>query len=224
MTVVPIHRSETSVRADACACNPLSSRACECRAEGARQAIEACVAILDDVAEKNPSKRSAFEGPAPRAALEEAKTRMLAMLDGPAPRATLDGPASRGPAPRAEKSERSANGKHRYHFPLPDMARCKACDGVARVELDVRRSGYSVGSGYEHAESCPTLRCPHGVLWAQWADCTACEAGDMGETEESEEFADRQGEQATSPGRERSRALARVAEGRAARSCEKKDA
>ncbi len=59
---------------------------------------------------------------------------------------------------------------------LPGMSRCKDCDGINQVELKVWSNGYSVGSRHKHEPSCPRLRCPHGVLWADLDDCAVCTA------------------------------------------------
>lgn len=65
--------------------------------------------------------------------------------------------------------------KTRHCFELPDAAKCEACGGTARVELDVWRLGYSVGSGHAHTADCPTTKCLHGVPWERWAECAICD-------------------------------------------------
>ena len=61
-----------------------------------------------------------------------------------------------------------------YYAIVSDMKSCEKCGGPHVATFSVGRTGYSCGSGHKCAPECPTLRCAHGVLWAE--DCPACDA------------------------------------------------
>lgn len=60
-----------------------------------------------------------------------------------------------------------------YHAIIPNMKPCEKCGGPHVATFSVGKSGYSCGSGHKCLPECPTLRCAHGVLWAEV--CETCE-------------------------------------------------
>jgi hypothetical protein len=50
---------------------------------------------------------------------------------------------------------------------------CEKCGGPQCAAFEAGSGGYSAGTEYRHAASCPALRCEHGVLWKD--DCDQCE-------------------------------------------------
>jgi hypothetical protein len=64
-----------------------------------------------------------------------------------------------------------------YFAILVEYKRCDLCGGPHVATFEVARGGYSAGSSYLHEETCPSLRCEHGVLWNAPA-CKACDETD----------------------------------------------
>lgn len=66
----------------------------------------------------------------------------------------------------------------KHFFQLTGCEPCKSCGGACGVELEVGTTGYSVGTGFDHADSCPKTMCPHGFKWKDSGNCAQCEAED----------------------------------------------
>jgi hypothetical protein len=66
----------------------------------------------------------------------------------------------------------------KHSFPLTGRDPCKSCGGGCVVRLDVSPTGYSVGTDFDHLDSCPETMCPHGFKWKDSGDCAQCEAED----------------------------------------------
>lgn len=56
---------------------------------------------------------------------------------------------------------------------------CKECGGAHVHTMEVGATGGSFGTGYDHADDCKTLFCPHGYRWRDWGECKRCHAEDQ---------------------------------------------
>ncbi len=67
----------------------------------------------------------------------------------------------------------------------PERGVCPKCSGAFCWQVEASGSGASFGDTYDHAPSCPILRCEHGTLWRD--GCEQCDARHQAECEEDDD-------------------------------------